>query len=185
MAKRKSSHRKQQVRRAPVTGNTLLVQRIIGIFLLGFIVVFLGILAMNFFRGHHQGEKVQVVKTPMNVVSKTAQTSSKPKYNFYQDLQKRNAEVQQELQSKIKNTQEVRVNGKNYRIQIGAFRDKDSADRLRARMILRDYPVQVINNGQLYLVQVGPYIERDKAVNIQKRLRKDGIKDATIKAYVN
>lgn len=197
MVKRKANRRKQQVRRAPVTGNALIMQRILGIFLLCFIIVILGFFIANFFRGKPSYPPSAKSPTPIsapkstNSPTQTAATqpsatlSTKPKYDFYQDLQKRNSEVQAELQKKIETAQNVKVNGKNYRIQIGAFQDKDGADRLRARMILRDYPVQVINNSKLYLVQIGPYLNRDEAETIQKKLKKEGVKDVVMKAYVN
>lgn len=184
--KSKSNRGLQRVRQAPPSGSKLIMQRVLGIVLLCFILVILGFFAVSFFSGSHNATAGQRPSTAIAPAKRDpSSVAVKPKYDFYNDLAKRRDEVQVELDKKIKAVQNVKVNGKNYRIQIGAFQDKASADRLRARMILRDYPVQIVNNGSLYLVQVGPYIKREEAEAIQKRIQREGIKDVVMKAYVN
>ena len=79
--------------------------------------------------------------------------------------------------------------GQNYRIQIGSFKDRDNADRLRAKMILREYPVQMAetrtDEGNMFVVQIGPYYSQSEAIRIKGKLEKEGIKDPRMKNYRN
>lgn len=110
---------------------------------------------------------------------------SSAKYSFYDELKTRSNEVEAEVAARIKLSEQNQtvVDSDNYRVQIGAFRDKDQADRLRARMILRNYPVMVLRSNSLYLVQIGPYFMRDEALKIENRLRREGL-DTLLKSYV-
>lgn len=117
--------------------------------------------------------------------SEVEQPVKKPRYDFYHELAGRKAQVDAEIERKAETTAKVpEVTGSNYRIQVGAFREQEQADRMRARMILRDYPVTIIRNGKFYLVQIGPYKEKDSAVKVQNRLKREGV-DTLLKAYVN
>ncbi|WP_172460843.1 SPOR domain-containing protein [Suttonella ornithocola] len=152
-------------------------------------------MAVNFFKTHHDPSQTSVAnnkktntsqKQTNSIVTSQSQAPSQPKYRFYDELKKRNAEVQKELQQKMQEESKTsNIKGRNYRIQIGAFSEKESADRIRARMILRDYPVEIINNGKLYLVQIGPYVDRAEAVKVQKRIEREGIRETVLKAYIN
>ena len=71
------------------------------------------------------------------------------------------------------------VTGKrtNYRIQIGAFKNKAQAEQLRAKMAQRGLPVDIrppSDSNKLYLVQIGPYASESQATNIQAKLKADG-----------
>ena len=71
------------------------------------------------------------------------------------------------------------VTGKriNYRIQVGAFKNKAQAEQLRAKMAQRGLPVDIrppSDNNKLYLVQIGPYASESQATGIQAKLKADG-----------
>lgn len=65
----------------------------------------------------------------------------------------------------------------NYRIQVGAFKNKAQAEQLRAKMAQRGLPVDIrppSDSNKLYLVQIGPYASESQATNIQAKLKADG-----------
>ena len=71
------------------------------------------------------------------------------------------------------------VTGKrtNYRIQVGAFKNKAQAEQLRAKMAQRGLPVDIrppSDSNKLYLVQIGPYASESQATGIQAKLKADG-----------
>lgn len=164
-----------------------LVARLIGMLLMAGIVVILGFVGLKFIEGMDK-------KTPTpeaeKVVAKQGSAEQKPerkkaRYDFYHELSGRRAEVEKEVEQKIGSSAKVPdVKGSNYRIQVGAFREKEQANRMRARMILRDYPVTIIRNGSFYLVQIGPYKEKDQAQRVENQLKREGV-DTLLKAYVN
>ena len=106
------------------------------------------------------------------------------KYPFTEQLRQRKAEVEREQSLKIEKNQQQAVNikGTNYRIQVGSFSDKSSADKMRANMILLDYPVHIVISGNQNIVQVGPYTDRDEALSVEKRLKKNGY-EPVLKTY--
>lgn len=167
-----------------------IIARLIGMLLMAGILVILGFIGLKFLNGMESRDRATVaseaqqpaVQAPQNEV---AQPAKKPRYDFYHELAGRKAQVEAEIERKVESTAKVpEVKGSNYRIQVGAFREQEQADRMRARMILRDYPVSIIRNGKFYLVQIGPYKEKDSAVQVQKKLRREGV-DTLLKAYVN
>ena len=71
------------------------------------------------------------------------------------------------------------VTGKrtNYRIQVGAFKNKAQAEQLRAKMAQRGLPVDIrppSDSNKLYLVQIGPYASESQATGILTKLKADG-----------
>ena len=68
-------------------------------------------------------------------------------------------------------------NGSFY-VQIGAFRDRNSADKVAAELNSSGYPVNVFSedgqSGQLFKVRVGGYATRDEAVTITGELKTKG-----------
>ncbi len=197
--KGKGNIKRQKAKRAKAS----VTQRVLGIFLLCLMMLVLGVIIFNFFKGTPPARSNTTATQHIPNTSSTQQAGAttdagqqatanaveaqnqRAKYSFYNDLRKRSEEVHVELEEKIKAAEEIKIDGKNYRIQIGAFRERAHADRLRARMILRNYPVQIINNGELFLVQVGPYMDREEALSIQRKLQRQGIKDSVLKAYLN
>lgn len=58
-----------------------------------------------------------------------------------------------------------------YRVQVGAFRSKESAERLLNPLLDKDFPAFIIYQDGLYKVQVGAYKELDNAVAMERKLR--------------
>lgn len=61
-----------------------------------------------------------------------------------------------------------------YRVQTGAFRVKENADRMLYQLEDRGYPAYLIMDRDLYKVQVGAYREVGNAIAMEQRLRNDG-----------
>lgn len=106
--------------------------------------------------------------------------TNKAKYSFYEELKKRSNEVEQKVEQKAPQQKEQKTkvttsSDARFIIQVGAFRDKNMADRLRARLILRDYPVSLAQNKSIYVVQVGPYASRKEAEAMENQLKREGM----------
>lgn len=61
---------------------------------------------------------------------------------------------------------------KLYRVQVGAFRNRDNADRLLATLLGNDFPAFIVFDDGLYRVQVGAFKNLDNAVRMERRLRR-------------
>ena len=61
---------------------------------------------------------------------------------------------------------------KLYRVQVGAFRNRDNADRLLATLLGNEFPAFVVFDDGLYKVQVGAFRNLDNAVKMERRLRR-------------
>lgn len=174
-------------------GMSQLSARIIGMILMAFIVVVLVLIAYRFMQAMDNNAKRNPTPTPVSTQAEAppaeSPSSDKPtsnaRYDFYQELTHRRAEVDAEIERKSEeNAVTTDMRGNYFRVQVGAFREKEQADRMRARMILRDYPVTIVQSGSFYLVQVGPYQEKAYAQSVQKRLQREGV-DTLLKSYVN
>ena len=109
---------------------------------------------------------------PSEPVGKTsAKTDSKP-------IAKDSKETATNSKDKdAKKAQPVTGKRTNYRIQVGAFKNKAQAEQLRAKMAQRGLPVDIrppSDSNKLYLVQIGPYASESQATNIQAKLKADG-----------
>ena len=61
-----------------------------------------------------------------------------------------------------------------YRVQVGAFRDRQNADNLNYELEAKGYPSFIMAGDGLYRVQVGAFRQLDNAVAMERRLRRDG-----------
>ncbi|MDO4272680.1 MAG: N-acetylmuramoyl-L-alanine amidase [Eubacteriales bacterium] len=61
-----------------------------------------------------------------------------------------------------------------YRVQTGAFRNRENADRMLYQLTDKGYPAFILQEGDLYKVQVGAYLQIGNAINMEQRLRDDG-----------
>lgn len=61
-----------------------------------------------------------------------------------------------------------------YRIQVGAFRNRVYAERLLGELLELDYPAYIDDSGNYVRVQVGPFAEMNQAVEVERRLKRDG-----------
>lgn len=167
--------------------------RLLGMILMMALCVFLFYFGMKFLQGiEAEKEWAKRRDRPTTIQqSDTAQTDGKAKqpnqrrdYAFYHALSGDKPVVAGQVAvAPRRNAGEV-VTGANYRVQVGAFRQQEQADRMRARMILRDYPVVITQSGAFYLVQIGPYQHKETAQRIQQRLKREGV-DTLLKSYVN
>jgi len=118
-------------------------------------------------------------------IASTPRKSGQPKYSFYNELQRRSEEVRSENSAKPapaaktektdnkaeKKPRSPTVKGANYRIQVGAFKDKAQAEQMRKKETLNGLPVEIIyGENKHYLVLIGPYASKDQAIGIQKKL---------------
>lgn len=180
--------------------NHYLVARFLGGVILAIVLVIFGLILANAFysknttRFHspqlqpaNSGAVKQALATKNPVENEKNQypIKTQAKYSFYEQLQRRSREVQAEVAQKTAAQKKRQpIKGKNYRIQIGAFRDKDQAEQLRARMILRDMPVEIIRSKSYFLVQIGPYANKTLALKVQKKLERENM-DTILKTFVD
>ncbi len=64
------------------------------------------------------------------------------------------------------------VCGKLFRVQVGAFKNRENADRLLATLLDNDFPAFIVYDDNLYRVQVGAFRNLDNAVRMERRLRR-------------
>lgn len=153
-----------------------------GLIMLAILVV-AGIFVYNIYIRDHdapspaQPAPVARQDTPQPSAPPAQQRQQQAKYSFYDELKKRNNEVQAEVEAKTKALDNANtVKGTYYRVQVGAFKEAEQAERLRARLILRDYPVTILRSDNFHLVQVGPYQNREEAQKIEESLKQSGFK---------
>ena len=61
-----------------------------------------------------------------------------------------------------------------YRVQTGAFRNRENADRMLYQLTDQGYPAFLLNENDLYKVQVGAFQQIGNAINMEQRLRDAG-----------
>nr|WP_294526606.1 N-acetylmuramoyl-L-alanine amidase [uncultured Blautia sp.] len=61
-----------------------------------------------------------------------------------------------------------------YRVQVGAFRNRENADRLLYQLLDNGYPAYILGDGDLFKVQVGAYQQLGSAIRMEQQLREDG-----------
>ena len=64
------------------------------------------------------------------------------------------------------------ANGKLYRVQVGAYRNKENADRILNSLLMEGFPAFMIYDDGLYRVQVGAYEFLPNAIRMEARLRR-------------
>ena len=132
-----------------------------------------------------KAQPAAAAKPARPAIASTPRKSGQPKYSFYNELQRRSEEVRSENSAKPapaaktektdnkaeKKPRSPTVKGANYRIQVGAFKDKAQAEQMRKKETLNGLPVEIIyGENKHYLVLVGPYASKDQAIGIQKKL---------------
>lgn len=60
-----------------------------------------------------------------------------------------------------------------YRVQVGAFKNRDNAEKLLRPLQNKGFPAFIIYQDGLYKVQVGAYRNLDNAVEMEKKLRRN------------
>ena len=144
-----------------------------------------------------KAQPAAAAKPARPAIASTPRKSGQPKYSFYNELQRRSEEVRAEAAAPAAKTDKPAaaktekkprpptVKGANYRIQVGAFKDKTQAEQMRKKAALGDLPVEVIYcENKHYLVLVGPYASKDQAIGIQKKLEGQNM-STLLKTYNN
>lgn len=65
------------------------------------------------------------------------------------------------------------VGGKLYRVQVGAYRNRENADRILNSLLMEGFPAFMIYDDGLYRVQVGAYEFLPNAIRMEARLRRN------------
>lgn len=61
---------------------------------------------------------------------------------------------------------------KLYRVQTGAFRNKDNADRMLNSLLIEGFPAFIVYDNGIYYVQVGAFRNLFNAIKMEQRLRR-------------
>ncbi|MDO5136038.1 MAG: N-acetylmuramoyl-L-alanine amidase [Eubacteriales bacterium] len=61
-----------------------------------------------------------------------------------------------------------------YRVQTGAYKSRENADRMLYRLLDKGYPAYILDKDGYFKVQVGAYQEIGNAIGMEQRLRDDG-----------
>lgn len=88
----------------------------------------------------------------------------------------KNAEIAQAIAGAILGTldQQQGEEPLYYRVQTGAFRKWENADRMLYLLQEKGYPAYILQDGELYKVQVGAFLQLDNAIRMEQKLREDG-----------
>lgn len=68
-----------------------------------------------------------------------------------------------------------------YRVQMGAFRNRQYAERLLNELLEMDYPAYIDDTSEYFRVQVGNYDNMDSAVEMERRLKRDGYQTVLVR----
>lgn len=99
----------------------------------------------------------------------------KPQFDFYTILPEREVKVPEWEPPKEKTTTGEEVSTGSYVFQVGSFQKHADADRVKAKLVLLGFPVEiqrVVINGQKiwFRVRVGPFKNTSKLSSIRQRL---------------
>lgn len=127
---------------------------------------------------------------PLRKKSKSVQTepTEKPHFDFYtllpgievpaEDTTKKTVQVNSPKQS-AQPAKTPTTTNKSIFLQVGAFKDRDQADQLRAQLTLEGQPVNLkkvtVNQQTLYRVYLGPYTNQSTAEATQSKLAKQNV----------
>ena len=64
--------------------------------------------------------------------------------------------------------------GKEYRIQVGLYREYRNAVNIAYELEVMGFPVEMRTSGDLYAVQVGPFRKRSEAIGVENQLQMMG-----------
>lgn len=70
--------------------------------------------------------------------------------------------------------QETVENPLYYRVQTGAFKNRENADRMLYQLLDEGYPAFILDSDGFYKVQVGAYQQIGNAISMEQRLRNAG-----------
>lgn len=67
-----------------------------------------------------------------------------------------------------------------YKVQVGAFRNRNYAQRLLDELMMQDFPAYIDDEGEFNRVQVGNFRSLEEAVNMERRLKQAGYQTVII-----
>ncbi len=69
----------------------------------------------------------------------------------------------------------------NYRVQVGAFRNRMYAERLLNELLEEDFPAYIDDSGDYLRVMVGGFDTLNEAVNMEQRLKREGYQTVIVR----
>lgn len=69
----------------------------------------------------------------------------------------------------------------NYRVQVGAFRNRMYAERLLNELLEQDFPAYIDDTGEFLRVQVGGYDQLNEAADMERRLKREGYQTVIVR----
>ncbi len=135
--------------------------------------------------GMRQIKMTSVTKLIANEVKSKQITAPVNDYEFYTLLPKMKVVVEKNLQQIVKPIQVNKKAGASlFYLQVAAFKHYADADRLKARLILSGYPVNIKKSTSLYTtwhrVIIGPYATKQNAERVQAVLSDDDIQSLVV-----
>ena len=73
------------------------------------------------------------------------------------------------------------VKDEDYRVQVGAFRNRRYAERLLNELLEEGFPAYIDDSGPYLRVQVGNFDDMDDAVDMEQRLKQAGFPTVIVK----
>ena len=73
------------------------------------------------------------------------------------------------------------VKDEDYRVQVGAFRNRRYAERLLNELLEKGFPAYIDDSGPYLRVQVGNFDDMDDAVDMEQRLKQAGFPTVIVK----
>ena len=73
------------------------------------------------------------------------------------------------------------IRDSDYRVQVGAFRNRVYAERLLAELMELDYPAYINDDGPYYRVQIGSYQDLNEATEMERKIKRAGYPAVIVK----
>jgi len=88
------------------------------------------------------------------------------------DMNGRNMDTRENKPWKFDENNDGDLGEKLYRVQVGAYRNKESADRMLNALLIEGFPAFIVYDEGIYKVQVGAFRFLANAIKMEERLRK-------------
>lgn len=73
------------------------------------------------------------------------------------------------------------IRDSDYRVQVGAFRNRVYAERLLSELMELDYPAYIDDDGPYYRVQIGSYQDLNEAAEMERKIKRAGYPAVIVK----
>ena len=73
------------------------------------------------------------------------------------------------------------IRDSDYRVQVGAFRNRVYAERLLSELMEMDYPAYIDDDGPYYRVQIGSYQDLNEAAEMERKIKRAGYPAVIVK----